>query len=260
MAKQPATAGLDRGRFCTNQAHEHVRHNGSGLRTEWPEAEHPEKTGPSEHRRCGTRNRIACRSAISSGAASPSAGARNLACPPTPIRTTTTTSTGSSRCRTWTRGFGRSRRSRKRPRKSWSRPASARSCTSISSFPCRRCAAWETDTFEKLERAEFDDPRDRRRFFRGGRQPDRRRRRRLPAQLAAVDRDRQIAAPGFPGLWQHDRSERVPHAPHRPGERHALDGRIPGAHGRGHQPHRRAITSRWPGPRSKPARVCSTGS
>jgi hypothetical protein len=28
--------------------------------------------------------------------------------------------------------------------------------------------AWEIDTFEKLERAEFDDPRDRRRFFESG--------------------------------------------------------------------------------------------
>ena len=28
--------------------------------------------------------------------------------------------------------------------------------------------AWETDSFEELERVEFDDPRDRRRFFEGG--------------------------------------------------------------------------------------------
>jgi len=28
--------------------------------------------------------------------------------------------------------------------------------------------AWELDTFEKLERAEFDDPRDRRRFYEAG--------------------------------------------------------------------------------------------
>ena len=44
---------------------------------------------------------------------------RNWACPPTRIPTTTTTSIGSSPCRTWTRGFGRSRRSRKTPRRSW---------------------------------------------------------------------------------------------------------------------------------------------
>src|SRR4030065_385909 len=56
------------------------------------------------------RSRIACRSAISSGAASSSGGGR--------------------------------------------------------SWPCPR--EWETDTFEKLERARFDDPRDRRRFFEGG--------------------------------------------------------------------------------------------
>ena len=35
-------------------------------------------------------------------------------------------------------------------------------------FPMPEMRAWETDTFEKLERAEFDDPRDRRRFFAAG--------------------------------------------------------------------------------------------
>lgn len=35
-------------------------------------------------------------------------------------------------------------------------------------FPMPEMRAWEIDTFEKLERAEFDDPRDRRRFFEGG--------------------------------------------------------------------------------------------
>ena len=35
-------------------------------------------------------------------------------------------------------------------------------------FPMPEMRGWETDTFEKLERAEFDDPRDRRRFFAGG--------------------------------------------------------------------------------------------
>jgi uroporphyrinogen decarboxylase len=34
--------------------------------------------------------------------------------------------------------------------------------------PMPEMQAWETDTFEKLERAEFDDPRDRRRFFAAG--------------------------------------------------------------------------------------------
>ncbi len=36
------------------------------------------------------------------------------------------------------------------------------------SFPMPEMRAWETDTFEKLEQVEFDDPRDRRRFFAGG--------------------------------------------------------------------------------------------
>ena len=35
-------------------------------------------------------------------------------------------------------------------------------------FPMPEMRSWETDTFEKLERAEFDDPRDPRRFFAGG--------------------------------------------------------------------------------------------
>jgi len=35
-------------------------------------------------------------------------------------------------------------------------------------FPMPEMRAWETDSFEKLERAVFDDPRDRRRFFAAG--------------------------------------------------------------------------------------------
>jgi uroporphyrinogen decarboxylase len=35
-------------------------------------------------------------------------------------------------------------------------------------FPMPEMRAWETDSFEKLERVEFDDPRDRRRFFAAG--------------------------------------------------------------------------------------------
>ncbi len=35
-------------------------------------------------------------------------------------------------------------------------------------FPMPEMRAWETDTFDKLERVAFDDPRDRRRFLEGG--------------------------------------------------------------------------------------------
>jgi hypothetical protein len=35
-------------------------------------------------------------------------------------------------------------------------------------FPMPEMRAWETDTFDKLERAQFDDPRDRRRFYEAG--------------------------------------------------------------------------------------------
>lgn len=35
-------------------------------------------------------------------------------------------------------------------------------------LPMPEIRGWETDSFEKLERVEFDDPRDRRRFYEGG--------------------------------------------------------------------------------------------
>jgi uroporphyrinogen decarboxylase len=35
-------------------------------------------------------------------------------------------------------------------------------------YPMPEMRAWDTDTFDKLERAEFDDPRDRRRFYEAG--------------------------------------------------------------------------------------------
>jgi uroporphyrinogen-III decarboxylase len=38
----------------------------------------------------------------------------------------------------------------------------------IHDCPMPEMSAWDVDTFEKFERAEFDDPRDRRRFFEGG--------------------------------------------------------------------------------------------
>ncbi len=71
--------------------------------------------------------------------------------------------------------------------------------------PMPEFIGWETDTLEKLEAAEFDDPRDRAAVLRGRRQPDRRRGRRLRAQLAALDRHGQVAVARLPGLRQHDR-------------------------------------------------------
>ena len=127
-------------------------------------------------------------------------------------------------------------------------------------FPMPEMRAWETDTFEKLERRPVRRPARPAALLRGGRQPDRRRGRRFPTQFAAVDRHREVAAAGLPGLRQHHRGQRMPHAPDRPAERHDVDGRIPGAHGRGHQPHRRRSIWRWPRPRSRRARVCSTAS
>jgi len=39
----------------------------------------------------------------------------------------------------------------------------------------------------------------------------------VPAQLASLDRDGQIAASGLPGLRKYDRGQRMSDAPHRPG-------------------------------------------
>ena len=114
-------------------------------------------------------------------------------------------------------------------------------------FPMPEMRAWEIDSFEKLERAKFDDPRDRRRFFAGG---DNQIagvgdgfERNSPAWLDTV----KSLRPDLPSLRQHDRGERMPHAAHRPAERDALDGRTSGTHGRGHQPHRSALSRMCPG-------------
>ncbi len=93
-------------------------------------------------------------------------------------------------------------------------------------FPMPEMHAWETDTFEKLEQAVFDDPGDPRRFFSAG-----------DNQIAGVGDGFQRNSPAwietvkslrpdFPGLRQHHRGERMPHPPDRPAKRHDVDGRI----------------------------------
>ena len=61
-------------------------------------------------------------------------------------------------------------------------------------FPMPEMRTWETDSFEKLERASFDDPRDRRRFFAAG-----------DNQIAAVGDGFQRNSPAWIGtvksLW-----------------------------------------------------------
>jgi hypothetical protein len=114
-------------------------------------------------------------------------------------------------------------------------------------FPMPEMRAWETDTFEKLEGARVRRSAGSAAFFLRRRQPDRRGGRRLPAQLAGVDRDGEVAAPGLSRLRQHDRGERVSDAVDRAGERDDLDGRIPRAHGSGHQSHRRVLPRDGPG-------------
>ena len=107
----------------------------------------------------------------------------------------------------------------------------------------RDASAGRSTRSRSWKRAEFDDPRDRRRFLRGGRQPDRRRGRRFPAQLAAVDRDgASRCGPTFPVYGSMIEAQRVPDAADRPGEHDAVDGRVSGADGRGDQSHRRVLS------------------
>ena len=70
-----------------------------------------------------------------------------------------TTWTGFRRCRIWTRGSGRSRRCGKRPKKWSSKTGYGTVMRKRFDFPMPEMRAWETDTMEKLERVEFDDPR-----------------------------------------------------------------------------------------------------
>ena len=97
-------------------------------------------------------------------------------------------------------------------------------------------------------------------LLRGGRQPDRRRGRRLRAQFAALDRDGEVAAARLPGLWQHDRSAREC-LTRLIGQENAMlwIGGCPERMGAVHQPHRRSSIWTAPRPRSRPARACSTG-
>ena len=106
--------------------------------------------------------------ATSSGAASATAGARSWACRPTPTPTTTTTSTSSSPSPTWTPTSAPSRRSARTPRRSWSRPGFETTIRKRFDLPMPEQVSWETDTIEKLEAFEFDDPWDRRRYFEAG--------------------------------------------------------------------------------------------
>ncbi len=94
--------------------------------------------------------------------------------------------------------------------------------------PMPEFVSFETDTIEKAEGFEFDDPWDDRRFFGRGRQPDRRGRRRLCPGFPSLDRDREGAVPRHPGLREPVRSQRV-YDPHgRSGKPAALGRPVPG--------------------------------
>ena len=172
------------------------------------------------------------------GRASSSAGGASSACPPTPRLSPTTTSTGRSSRRTSTPGSGRSRCSGETPDEVVVKTGFGATVHKRFAHPMPEMRAWDIDTFDKLERAEFDDPADRRRFF----DPVESQInnigdgyvRNTPAWIASV----KAAWPDFPGLRQHHRDERMPDAPHRPAQLHALDGGVPGADGRGARPHR----------------------
>ena len=101
----------------------------------------------------------------------------------------------------------------------------------VFSCPMPEFIGWETDTLEKLEAAEFDDPHDRRRYFSAG-----------DNQIAgvgdgfernspALDRHGQVALARFPGLRQHDRVFGVHDPDDRPAESHDVDRAGAGANG-----------------------------
>ena len=96
-------------------------------------------------------------------------------------------------------------------------------------LPMPEQVSWETDTIEKMEAFEFDDPADRRRYFEAGDNQIAGRGRRLRAQQPALGRDRQVAPPGLPGLRQHHRDRRDHHPPAGPAQHADLDRRVPGA-------------------------------
>ncbi len=94
-------------------------------------------------------------------------------------------------------------------------------------FPMPEMRAWETNSFEKLERAEFDDPRDRRRFFAPG-----------DNQIAGVGDGFQRNSPAwietvkslrpdFPVYGSIIEASECLTRLVGQGERHAVDGRIP---------------------------------
>jgi hypothetical protein len=165
---------------------------------------------------------------------------RNSACPPTPIPIITTTSTGSSRCRTWTRGSARSR-PEGNPRGSRGEDRLRRHHAQAFRVSHAGNARLGDRHVRKTGAGGVRRPARPAAFFRGATT-------RSPAWATASSANSppwietvKSLWPDFPGLRQHDRSQRMPHAAHRPAKRDAVDGRGARAHGRGHQPHRRLL-------------------
>ena len=125
-------------------------------------------------------------------------------------------------------------------------------------LPMPESVSWETDTIEKLEAFEFDDPRDPRRYFSAG-----------DNQIAGVGDgfERNSPAwietvkslrPDFPGLRQHDGVRRVPDPADRPGEHDAVDRRVSRADGRADPADRRVLLRLLQGRRSRRPPACWT--
>ena len=113
-------------------------------------------------------------------------------------------------------------------------------------LPMPEQVSWETDTIEKMEAFEFDDPADRRRFFAAG-----------DNQIAGVgdgfERNSppwvetvKSLPPGLPGLRQHHRGRRDRHPAARPAQHPDLDRRVPGALRGAAAAHRRVLPTSAP--------------
>ena len=93
----------------------------------------------------------------------------------------------------------------------------------VFSCPMPEFIGWETDTLEKLEAAEFDDPCDRRRLYSAGDNQIAGVGDGFEPQFAAVARYGQVVVARFSRLWQHDRVLGVPHPAGRAAEPSHVD-------------------------------------
>ena len=94
-------------------------------------------------------------------------------------------------------------------------------------YPMPDFLSFETDTVEKMEAFEFDDPWDERRYFRGGDDQINGVGDGFVRNLAPFVDRLKPAWPDFADLWRSLRGARNALAHHRFGKRHALDRPVP---------------------------------